>query len=230
MTDANTGDRNTGDRNTGNWNTGYRNTGDRNTGYRNTGDRNTGSQNTGNWNTGDRNTGNWNTGNWNTGSQNTGNWNTGYRNTGDRNTGDRHTGCFNTVSAQKAYYFNTLLDVSDWDNAYKPDWLYYPEYCEWVDASDMTDGEKAAHPEHATTGGYLRASDIKAEWLRAYQSASPEDVQAVIDLPGFDYAVFEEITGLDLRKYRQKPAPCEGREIEIDGVTYVLKAKGETND
>ena len=63
----------------------------------------------------------------------------------------------------------------------------------------MTETEKADHPSHETTKGYLRKKDWKEEWRKAFETASPEDIQAVRDLPAFDYDVFEEITGLDLR-------------------------------
>jgi len=189
MSDNNTGDRNTGNSNTGNWNTG--------------------NWNTGNWNTGNCNTGTCNIGNCNTGICNTGNWNTGHFNTGDRNTGNSntghwnaanyHTGCFNTVDANKAFYFNTLIDKEVWDNAYKPAWLFEPSPTTWITKDDMTKQEKADNPLYETTGGYLRINDMKEEWRKAYRSASPEDVQAVRNLPAFDYNAFEEITGLNLR-------------------------------
>lgn len=207
--------------NTGNYNTGYWNTGYYNTGNYNTGDLNTGNRNTGNYNTG-----NLNTGYYNTGDRNTGDRNTGDRNTGDWNTANYHTGCFNTVDANKAFYFNALIDKEVWDNAYKPAWLFKPLPTTWVTKDEMTKQEKVDNPSHETTGGYLRANDMKEEWRKAYESASPEDIQAVRDLPAFDYDVFDQITGLDLRE-EPMPATCEGREIEIDGVTYVLKLKGQ---
>ena len=195
-------------------NTGYRNTGNYNTSDYNTGYRNTGNYNTSDYNTGNRNTGYRNTGNYNTGDYNTGNW----------NTGDYHVGCFNTVNAEKAYYFNRLIDKELWHKAKKPGWIFEPATASWVSSESMTDREKSDHPDYGTTGGYLRVNDMKAEWRKAYEGATEEEIQMVRDLPAFDYDVFEEITGLDLRK--KETAPCEGREVEIDGVVYVLKAKG----
>ena len=153
---------------------------------------------------------------------NTGNYNTGHCNTGHCNTGDFHVGSFNTIDAEKVYCFNKLIDKKLWDNAYKPHWLIKPKLTTWVSEGDMTAEEKAKHPEYQTTGGYLRVNDMKEEWRKAYEGASEEDIQAVRDLPAFDYDVFEEITGLDLRKEKKS---CDGREIEIDGVTYILKEK-----
>ena len=193
-------------------------------------DYNTGDRNTGNCNTGSYNTGSYNTGSYNTGNRNTGNRNTGYRNTGDWNTGSLHVGCFNTVNAEKAYYFNKLIDKEVWDAAEKPTWIYNPCPTTWVPSRHMTAEEKYANPAHKTTGGYLRVNDMKAEWAKAYASATPADIELTKALPAFDADVFLEITGIDLRENKPAEAPCEGREIEIDGVTYVLKAKGETDE
>ena len=198
----------------------------------NTGDNNTGNYNTGNYNTGDNNTGDYNTGHYNagfsnTGTLNTGHYNAGDNNTGDYNTGDYHAGCFNTISAERAYYFNKLIEKQLWEDAYKPAWLCAPYHTTWVITDEMTDKEKVDNPTHETTNGYLRVNDMKEQWRRAYEGAAPEDIQAVRDLPAFDYDVFEDITGLDLR---EKQAACEGREVEIDGVTYVLKLKGRDDE
>ena len=118
------------------------NTGKGCSGYRNSGYRNSGNYNTGNRNTGNRNSGNWNSGNWN---------NTNFSN-----------GCFNTVEST-IYLFNK---PSKW--TYR-DWLssdarfllsqIQRDVLEWVYLSDMTDEEKAAHPEAETTGGYLKELD-----------------------------------------------------------------------
>jgi len=201
-------------------NTGYYNTANYNTGYGNTGGYNTGGYNTGGYNTGDYNTGYYNTGSHNTGYGNTGDYNTGYYNTGSHN-----TGCFNTKAAEKAYYFNRLINTAEWDEADKPDWIYLPRPTTWVHSKNMTKQEKKENPSYTTTGGYLRTNDMKEEWAKAYATASPEDIALTKALPAFDADVFLEITGIDLRDDVSTATTCEGREVEIDGVTYVLKAK-----
>lgn len=158
---------------------------------------------------------------------NTGRHNTGNYNTGGCNSGDFHVGCFNTVPAEKAYYFNKLINKADWDDAEKPSWIYSVSPIKWVPSEDMTDVEKAANPTHETTGGYLSVNDMKKEWAKAFAEATPDDIALTKALPAFDAEVFLEITGVDLRD-KPAPAPCEGREVEIDGVVYVLKAKGES--
>ena len=180
--------------------------------------------NTGKLNSGYYNSGYYNSGDYNSGHYNSGDYNSGDYNSGDYNSGDYNTGCFNTITPEGGYYFNRWLTHKEWDKANKPDWLYEITSTTWVDSEDMTAEEKAAHPDHETLGGYLRVNDMKAEWRKAYDAASPEDRESVKRLPNFDPDVFFEITGLDLRD-KPETAPCEGREIEIDGVTYVLKAK-----
>ena len=211
----NTGDRNTGNWNTGNWNTGDRNTGNCNTGNRNTGNWNTGDWNTGDWNTGNRNTGNWNTGDWNTGNWNTGNCNTGNRNTGNCNTGNRNTGDWNTgdwntgdwntgffnTNSQPLYMFNKPTDLTrdeilNFRGIKALSWNYENSW--WIYSSNMTDEEKESHPEHETTGGYLKTVDFKTACKMMWDSLDEEDKEAVRNLPNFDNDVFREITGISV--------------------------------
>ena len=199
----NTGNYNTGNYNTGGCNTGYRNTGGhntgyRNTGYRNTGNYNTGNRNTGNYNTGNRNTGNRNTGNRNTGDHNTGDWNTGDWNTGDWNTTDRETGYFNTIQSHSIRVFNKTISKTEWEEVCLPDWLYF-DLTEWVPLPDMTTKEREEHPEHVTTGGYMREYTYKEAFQKAWDESDPVDREHIREIPGFDAEIFYEISGIDLR-------------------------------
>ena len=169
-----------------------------------------------------------NTGYHNTGSYNTGYCNTGDFNTGNFNTGSGHVGCFNTSTAEKAYYFNKLIDKAEWDETEKPSWIYGVSPTTWISESEMTDDEKLDNQSYKTADGYLRENDMKEEWAKAFAAATPKDIELTKALPAFDAEVFLEITGVDLRD-KAVDAPCEGREVEIDGVTYVLKFKGETD-
>ena len=197
----NTGDCNTGDRNTGNCNTGNCNTGNWNTGNRNTGNCNTGNRNTGNRNTGDRNTGDWNTGNWNTGNRNTGNRNTGDCNTGDWNSSNYSTGFFNNKQ-QPIYMFNQPIEIRR-ENIYSIKgfqilrWNFENSW--WVYSENMTEKEKATHPEHETTGGYLKTVDFKTACGMMWKKLDNEERAAVIEIPNFDADVFKDITGIDIK-------------------------------
>jgi len=195
--------------NTGKCNTGKWNTGDCNTGYGNAGDCNTGK-----WNTGDCNTGDWNTGDYNTGNWNGGKWNTGNYCTGFFNTKDCMAGAFNGPALKSAKDRQAFLSAC-------PDWLSRPSPVTWVPVTDMTDAEKQANPHCETTDGFLRRNDWKEEWRKAKATATPEEIQQVRDLPGYDAAVFTKITGLDLE------ASAPPSEIIVDGQRYVLAAIGE---
>ena len=178
--------------NTGKACTGRCNTGDWNTGDRNTGDRNTGDWNTGDWNTGDCNTGDWNTGDWNTGDCNTGDWNLSSFN----------TGCFMTEE-QPIMMFNK---PSDWTFRKWLDsdarWLlnHIPKnVTTWVYACDMTDQEKADHPEHKTTGGYLKTldeADAAQTWWDGLDQCKRD---IILNLPNFDADIFFKCTGINVK-------------------------------
>ncbi len=205
---CNTGDRNTGDCNTGNWNTGDCNTGNWNTGNRNTGNWNTGDCNTGNWNTGNCNTGNWNTGDCNTGNRNTGNCNTGNWNTGDRNTGDCNTGNWNSCDFSAGFLnskspsiemFNSPTDldrdsITSLKGMQVLRWNFENSW--WIYSQNMNNKEKKAHPEHETTGGYLKTVDFKTACKMMWDKLDNNDRNAVVSLPNFDKVVFTEITGI----------------------------------
>ena len=194
--------------NTGKNCTGRCNTGDWNTGNRNTGDCNTGDWNTGNRNTGNRNTGDWNTGDWNTGNRNTGDCNTGNRNTGDCNTGDWNkssfnTGCFMTEE-QKIMFFNKPSDwtYNDW---LRSDARYLlnripKNVVEWIYSEDMTDEEKAEHPTHETTGGYLKVLDESDCGQLWWGSLSDRQKNIIKALPNFDPEIFYQCTGINVNE------------------------------
>ena len=144
-------------------------------------------------------TGNYNTGNRNTGNRNTGNWNTGDWNTGDWNYSSFNSGCFNT-NEHKILMFDEPSDWTYWDwlNS-KAYWILFgmPKVVTtWVYACDMTDEEKAAHPEHVTTGGYLKKLDEKDVAQDYWNSLSENQKQIILSLPNFDKEKFYQCTGI----------------------------------
>ena len=205
---CNSGNCNSGNWNSGNWNSGNWNSGNCNSGNRNSGNWNSGNRNSGNWNSGNRNSGNRNSGNWNSGNWNSGNCNSGNRNSGNWNSGDWNTtsfsnGCFNTVSP-KIYMFNKPTDwtFEQWFNCRARRLLNEIDDCplEYVYLSDMTDEEKAAHPEAETTGGYLRKRTTADNARKWWAGLSADDQNVILSLPNFDAAIFKEITGVDVSK------------------------------
>ena len=195
---VNTGKACTGRCNSGDWNSGDRNSGNWNSGDWNSGDRNSGNWNSGDWNSGDRNSGNWNSGNWNSGDWNSGDWNSG-----DWNAASFSNGCFNTAST-KIYMFNKPTDwtLGHWLNCHARYLLNQIEDCplEYVYLSNMTDEEKAAHPEAETTRGYLKERTTADNARKWWAGLSADDRNVILSLPNFDAEIFKEITGIDVSK------------------------------
>ena len=172
------------------------NTGKACTGRCNSGDWNSGNCNSGDWNSGNRNSGNWNSGNWNSG-----NWNSGDWNSGDWNKTSFSNGCFNTVSP-KIYMFNKPTDwtFEQWFNCRARYLLNQIDDCplEYVWFDTMSDGEKAAHPEAETTGGYLKERTTADNARKWWAGLSADDRNIIFSLPNFDAVIFKEITGIDV--------------------------------
>lgn len=142
-----------------------------------------------------------NTGKACTGRCNSGNWNSGNRNSGDWNATSFSNGCFNTVSP-KIYMFNKPTDwtFEQWFNCRARRLLNEIDDCplEYVYLSDMTDEEKAAHPEAETTGGYLKERTMADNARKWWEGLSADDRNVILSLPNFDAAIFKEITGIDV--------------------------------
>ena len=187
-------------------NSGDCNSGNRNSGNRNSGNRNSGNRNSGDCNSGDCNSGDWNSGNRNSGDCNSGNRNSGNRNSGDCNSGDWNNtnfsnGCFNTVEPT-IHLFNkpSSWTYRDWLNS-EARYLMNQiqgDILEWVYLSDMTDEEKAEHPEAETTGGYLKELDNSECAVIWWRSLNQRQKNVIMAIPNFDKAIFKEITGIDV--------------------------------
>ena len=222
--DCNSGNRNSGNRNSGNRNSGNCNSGDCNSGNWNSGNCNSGNRNSGNCNSGDWNSGDWNSGDWNSGNRNSGNCNSGNRNSGNRNSGNRNSGNCNSGDCNSGDWnatnyssgvFNTeekkiimFNEESDWTFE---DWnrsnaryilMNMPipyTTTEFIEDYEMTEEEKAEHPEYATIGGYLKVihkDGDKQEW---WDNLSEKEKNIVKSLPNFDTEIFKEITGISVK-------------------------------
>ena len=198
---CNSGDWNSGDCNSGDCNSGNRNSGDWNSGDWNSGDCNSGDWNSGDWNSGNRNSGDWNSGDCNSGDCNSGNRNSGDWNSGDWNKCSFSNGCFNTTSP-KIYLFNKPSEwtYEDWLNSEARYLLNQipGDVLEYIWLSDMTDEEKAAHPEAETTGGYLKVLDNSECAVIWWRGLSDRQKAIITAIPNFDKAIFKEITGIDV--------------------------------
>ena len=178
---CNSGDYNSGDRNSGNRNSGYCNSGDWNSGYYNSGYRNSGDYNSGYWNSGDRNSGYWNSGDW--------------------NSGDWNSGVFNTEKTPKIKMFDKDSDwtMKNWLDSEARVILQRCPCSEsaFINKSNMTDEEKANHPECETIGGYVKAITVTAEDKQKWwDELSESDKNTVKALPNFDERKFCECVGI----------------------------------
>ena len=165
--------------------------------------------NTGKGCTGYGNSGYGNSGNRNSGYDNSGDNNSGYGNSGDNNSGDwnyssYNSGCFNT-EGHKIMLFDKPSDwtYEDW-LASDACWLLRripQDAVEWVYACDMSDQEKADHPECITIGGYLRKISQEDRQQMAqdfWNRLSKRNQQIIKDIPNFDAEKFRLCTGIDV--------------------------------
>ena len=71
----------------------------------------------------------------------------------------------------------------------------HPNY---IYESEMTDEEKANHPEYKTIGGYIKVCIVtdkdRQDW---WNDLSEEDKQVVYDIPYFDAEKFKKCTGIE---------------------------------
>ena len=132
---------------------------------------------------------------------NSGNRNSGNRNSGDWNSGDCNSGyCNTTEPTVRLFDHQTDITFSDfkWSRAYGL-LCHIPSDClTWKYSEYMTDDEKAAHPEHETTGGflYLEKADCQAWW----ESLSDESKAAITSMPYFDADKFYKCTNIRVEK------------------------------
>ena len=63
----------------------------------------------------------------------------------------------------------------------------------------MTDEEKAAHPEHLVTGGFLKHIEKVTGRQIWWDDLSDHKKKIVLNLPNFDKAIFKEITGIEVQ-------------------------------
>ena len=123
---------------------------------------------------------------------NSGNWNSGNWNSGNRNSGY----CNTTEPTVRLFDHQTDITFSDfkWSRAYGLLCNIPSDCLTWKYSEYMTDDEKAAHPEHETTGGflYLEKADRQAWW----ESLSDDSKAAITSMPYFDAEKFFICTGI----------------------------------
>jgi hypothetical protein len=125
----------------------------------------------------------------------------GNRNSGDWNKCSFSNGCFDTESP-KIYLFNKPSEwtYQDWLDSETRYWLNQipGDVLEYIWLSDITDEEKAAHPEAETTGGYLKILDNPECAVIWWRGLSDRQKAIITAIPNFDKEIFKEITGIDV--------------------------------
>ena len=122
-------------------------------------------------------------------------------NSGDWNSGDWNSGyCNTTEPTVRLFDHQTDITFSDfkWSRAYGLLCHIPSDRLNWKYSEYMTDDEKAAHPEHETTGGflYLEKADRQAWW----ESLSDESKAAITSMPYFDADKFYKCTNIRVEK------------------------------
>ena len=69
---------------------------------------------------------------------------------------------------------------------------------EYICLENMTDEEKAAHPEAEVTGGYLKQIDNSKLCYDWWSSLEKKEKEIIKSIPNFDKEIFKEITGIDV--------------------------------
>ena len=138
-----------------------------------------------------------NSGDWNSGNHNSGDCNSGNHNSGDWNSGNHNSGyCNTTEPTVRLFDHQTDITFSDfkWSRAYGLLCNIPSDCLTWKYSEYMTDDEKAAHPEHETTGGFLyfEKADRQAWW----ESLSDDSKEAITSMPYFDADKFYKCTNI----------------------------------
>jgi len=61
---------------------------------------------------------------------------------------------------------------------------------------DMSDAEKKEHPEHETTGGYLKIRDNTDCCIEWWNGLSERNKSIIKSIPNFNAEKFHQITGI----------------------------------
>ena len=127
--------------------------------------------------------------------------NSGDCNSGDWNSGDCNSGyCNTTEPTVRLFDHQTDITFSDFRQSRAYGLLCnIPSDClTWKYSEYMTDDEKAAHPEHETTGGflYLEKADRQAWW----ESLSDESKATITSMPYFDADKFYKCTNIRVER------------------------------
>ena len=84
----------------------------------------------------------------------------------------------------------------------------------------MTEEEKEANPSHKTTGGFLKTQSFKDCWKNSWKKFTQEQKDIILNAPNFDPAIFEEITGINLKS--KKSVTLELTDKQLEQIKIIL--------
>lgn len=95
------------------------------------------------------------------------------------------------------------------ENIYFPGFLYF-DLTVWVSSDTATDEEKTKYKtEIETCGGFLKKLDYKEAFRIAWDKASKKEHKQLLELPNWNNAIFQEISGIDAEaEIARENAPC----------------------
>ena len=85
----------------------------------------------------------------------------------------------------------------------------------------MTQEEKANNSFAEYTQGYLKTYKYKEAFKNSFEEAELNDLKLTLELPNFDYGIFEEISGITKEDFDRRLNGDDKIKI-IDGKKYKL--------
>jgi len=86
--------------------------------------------------------------------------------------------------------------LEDWWNSEACKFFSRIQTVFWVNSNDMTEQEKELHPEHETTGGFLKTVHLVEAAEKWWSELSEREKQVIMSIPNFDADKFYKITGI----------------------------------
>jgi hypothetical protein len=128
---------------------------------------------------------------------------TGNRSTVDCSTGhcsssNRSTGHFSTDHGKPSFFDKPFNGT--WEEAATLiPYIALKLGAYWLESTEMTDQQKSDHPSHETTGGVLLtySHTYHQAWAIAWAEMDQATRDRFLNLPNFDAAKFQQITGID---------------------------------
>ncbi|WP_353096185.1 pentapeptide repeat-containing protein, partial [Tissierella praeacuta] len=132
---------------------------------------------------------------------NSGDWNSGNGNSGDWNSGNGNSGVFCTENPKlKIFDTETDMTIDEWRRTKASAILRWNfESTVWIYAQNMTEEEKEQYTDYETLGGYLKVFEYKEACKDMWDVLTDEEKQEIKNIPNFNPAKFEEITGIKIK-------------------------------